>query len=315
MTIATRINTDFDFLTGDFDVVHRQLKNPLTGSTEWVESVGTCTARTALDGAVSIDEMQFPANGTYGMSLRLYDRAAQEWAIYWVNSRTGQLQPPVRGRWENGVAWLVGEDTHEGRPILASYRWSDVTEQTARWEQGFSVDGGVTWELNWVMEFTRRAEPVPRLDIPKVTGDFDFLQGDLTMAHRKLDAPLTGSETWSEMQTTLHAWTHFDGMVSIDEAVFSTPTGGGLTVRLFDKVAGEWSLYWITRRDVVLTPPQVGTFGADGVGIFDAREEIGGREVVVRYRWTRGEVPMWEQLFSVDDGRTWERNWVATFTR
>lgn len=199
--------------------------------------------------------------------------------------------------------------------MLASYRWSDITEQTAHWEQGFSVDGGVTWEKNWTMDFTRRPDPAPRLDIAKVTGDFDFLTGDFTMSHRRLDEPLSGRDTWSEMQTTLHGWTHFDGMVSIDEAFFPTATGGGLTLRLFDRVREEWALYWITRRDVVLTTPQVGTFGADGVGIFDAREEFGGREILVRYRWTPGAVPTWEQLFSADDGQTWERNWVTTFTR
>ena len=30
-----------------------------------------------------------------------------------------------------------------------------MTTPTPRWEQAFSDDGGVTWEANWIMEFTR----------------------------------------------------------------------------------------------------------------------------------------------------------------
>ena len=63
------------------------------------------------------------------------------------------------------------------KPVRASYRWSEVTESSARWEQAFSADDGQTWETNWVMEWTRRAaEPEdPRLPMP--TDDFDFLVG------------------------------------------------------------------------------------------------------------------------------------------
>jgi hypothetical protein len=35
----------------------------------------------------------------------------------------------------------------------------------------------------------------------------------------------------------------------------------------------------------------------------------------VRFIWTRGPTPRWEQAFSEDGGRTWETNWVMDYTR
>jgi hypothetical protein len=61
----------------------------------------------------------------------------------------------VVGRFRDGVGTFVGDDTFEGRPIKVRFTWSEITAQSARWQQELSDDDGRTWELNWVMELTR----------------------------------------------------------------------------------------------------------------------------------------------------------------
>jgi hypothetical protein len=352
-------------------VRHRQLVKPLSGSDEWTEYDGTCSARTHFDGAISIDEMQFPTKGSFGMSLRLFDPVEQEWSVYWVSSTTYEVGPPVRGRWSDGSCWLIGEDEYDGRPVLASYAWSDITETTAHWEQSFSVDGGETWELNWTMDFTRRDTPPPRLDVPKVTGDFDFLVGEWDMHNRRRRPALGEPAEWYELESTMKVWSYFDGAISFDEGWFPSlvsrvgdclTVGGvqvrasqggeaasmrgsswpllqrrevrawapptsrnhrhgtlgfrGATFRVYNPVQRTWSIHWINSQRGVLETPVIGSFDADGIGIFDGPDVWEGQPIDVRFRWTPGaEQASWEQSFSTDGGRTWVPNWQMTHTR
>jgi hypothetical protein len=316
MSTNTKVTSDFDFLIGHFDVVHRQLRKPLTGSDEWDEYAGTCTARTHFDGAISIDEMQFPTKGSYGLSIRLFDPVEKQWSIYWVDSRTMKLFPPVRGGWSNGSCLLVGEDEYDGRAILASYRWSDITEQTAHWEQAFSVDDGKTWETNWTMDFTRRATEPPPMDLAKVAGDFDFLVGEWDVHNRRRKPALGGDDHWYEMQANMVAYTYFNGAISFDEGWFPTEGFRGATLRLYDPVEKTWSIHWINSLRGILETPVIGSFTPDGVGIFEGPDSWEGRPIDVRFLWTRGtNIASWEQSFSTDHGTTWHPNWQMTHTR
>jgi hypothetical protein len=42
--------------------------------------------------------------------------------------------------------------------IFVRFVWSEITPNSAHFEQSFSVDGGKTWETNWITDQTRVTE-------------------------------------------------------------------------------------------------------------------------------------------------------------
>ncbi len=150
----------FDFLQGEWTIHHRRLKERLVGSTEWVEFETPFVLEQILGGLGNIDQCRTlpPAPFYEGVSLRFFDRTAEKWKIYWVDSNTGQLCPPVEGVFDGDRATFLGDDSHAGIPVRARFLWDKSDPDAPTWQQAFSVDGGETWETNWHMAF-RRAAP------------------------------------------------------------------------------------------------------------------------------------------------------------
>ena len=148
---------DFDFLAGTWSVANRRLKARGVGSTEWDEFPATNRCTPHLGGMVNVDETEFLTRGWTGMTLRTFDAAQRRWSIYWIDSRTGTLQPPVHGGFDGDRGEFYGEDEDDGRAVKVAFVWTKLGPDRARWEQSFSTDGGRTWEKNWIMEMTRTA--------------------------------------------------------------------------------------------------------------------------------------------------------------
>jgi hypothetical protein len=91
----------------------------------------------------------------------------------------------------------------------------------------------------------------------------------------------------------------------------------GVAFRLFNPKNGEWNIYWVdTKNPGALQPPIVGKFHGDH-GEFIGEDQFNGRKILCRFRWARfaNGGPQWEQAFSMDAGKTWETNWIMSFTR
>ncbi|MBU8895306.1 hypothetical protein KRR26_06795 [Corallococcus sp. M34] len=147
---------DFDFVMGEWTCVNRKLKQRFVESDDWDVFTSKMRCQPHLGGLTNVEETDFEP-GFSGMALRTFDLKARRWSIYWIDSRSGVLLPPVLGGFTGDVGLFYGEDTDGGRPIQVVFRWTRLGSDRARWEQAFSLDGEV-WETNWVMEFTRVAK-------------------------------------------------------------------------------------------------------------------------------------------------------------
>lgn len=149
---------DFDFLFGNWNVRNKRLERPLSGSLTSYEFDASCTVRPLWGGKGNIDEFVFdsPKGVFEGGTLRIYDRARHLWSLYWATPERGLITTPNVGKFnDDGVGEFFSEEIYEGREIVSRYTWTRKGEDRCSWEQAFSVDGRVTWEVNWTMEFIR----------------------------------------------------------------------------------------------------------------------------------------------------------------
>jgi hypothetical protein len=162
--------------------------------------------------------------------------------------------------------------------------------------------------------------PIPndvRNTWPQGARDFDFLEGEWLIQHRRLKDRLVGSDDWLEFETPFFMAPILGGLGNIDQCrTAGPPFFEGVSLRLFDTVDGLWRIYWMDSGGARLFPPVVGSF-AGARGTFRGEDTQDSRSVHVVFHWDKSDPdrPVWQQAFSADKGATWETNWFMHFRR
>lgn len=149
---------DFDFFLGRWKQQHRRLRERLVGSNDWEEAGGMLVVRKILGGLGNLEEgtLERASGVARVMTVRLFDPHTREWSLYWADSVNGwKWNLPQIGAFKEGRGEFYAHEPFGGKHIFSRYIWTPLTATTCRWEQAFSVDGGNTWETNWITEHTR----------------------------------------------------------------------------------------------------------------------------------------------------------------
>jgi hypothetical protein len=148
---------DFDWEIGTWKTELRRLAKPLSGSSEWVQYSGTTVVRKVLDGRANLVALRVKgaAGQIEGVSLRLYNPQTKQWSLNFASVRNGVMTQPVYGGFRDGRGEFFGQDSLDGRAIFVRFVVSKVTNESWRFEQAYSEDGGRTWETNWIATDSR----------------------------------------------------------------------------------------------------------------------------------------------------------------
>ncbi len=149
--------------------------------------------------------------------------------------------------------------------------------------------------------------------------DFDFIIGDWSVKHRRLNERLSGCTEWTEFSGRSSTRKTLGGFGNLEDNILDFPEGAfrAVALRSYCQESRTWSIWWLDGRNPTrLDKPVVGQFNAN-TGLFYADDVFDAKPIKIRFTWTSvpNEGPRWEQAFSDDAGSTWETNWTMQFVR
>jgi hypothetical protein len=148
--------------------------------------------------------------------------------------------------------------------------------------------------------------------------DFDFEFGSWTAHVKRLAHPLTGSHTWIDYSGTSVVRKIWNGKANLGELEIGNLQTHiqALSFRLYDPQSAQWNVYFANSRVGILGVPMVGAFN-NGRGMFYDTETYNGKPIRVRFVFSDITPRFFRlvQSFSPDGGKSWESNWIATFSR
>ena len=148
--------------------------------------------------------------------------------------------------------------------------------------------------------------------------DFDAEVGTWTIHTKRLMHPLAHANDWMTYDGTKTVISTWSGKASVAEVKEDGAAGHlhFIALRLYDPGARQWSLNFMSAGNATFGIPLTGELRDGGIE-FNGPDTLNGRNIQVRFvsRAQDADRASSEQYFSDDGGRTWELNWVNTYTR
>jgi hypothetical protein len=151
---------DFDFARGSWHTHITRVLDPFDGGTHTMTMDGTKTARAVWNGRAWLEEIEAdgPDGHWQGATFFLYNPKSGQWSQQYIDSASGDFQPPTVGSFKDGRAEFFATEVYQGRNVLVRGVWSDISTDAHRYEISYSQDGGRTWLAGFKAYLTRIKE-------------------------------------------------------------------------------------------------------------------------------------------------------------
>jgi hypothetical protein len=313
----------FDFQFGSWRVQVSRLLDPRGASARWTHYDGIHVVTPLFGGNANIGVLDIagPAGSIEGLQLRSYDPSTQRWKLSFASSSDGVVRPPSIGRFANGQGVFYDSARIGGRPSRVRTVMAILSQTTYRDVISYSTDGS-QWHPLWIASYAKIPDAehsAAAAPSSASVGDFDFQIGTWHVDLKRLARRLTGSHDWQTYTGSLVVRRLWNGRANVGELDVRQGSEriAYVMLRTYNPQTRQWHDYAVDTSDgSVLFPPAVGRF-SNGRGELYDRETRAGRSIVVRYVFDdiTARSCRFVQSFSADNGKTWERNVVAIFTR
>lgn len=317
---------DFDFHFGTWTTHILTLQATGSGPATWVKMTGTVIDRKIWQGRANLEEIEAAGAGAHfqGFTLFLYNPKSHQWSQSFASKGSGTLGQPMIGEFRNGQGELFGQESYQGRTVLARAIWSNITPDSYHYQEAYSADGGKTWHLYFIAQLTRQSQGVPEEAAQSKGSEqgglhgFDFNIGAWRTNISALDRPLKDPKSWVKFEGTHIVHRIWNGWADFGQLEINGPTGHieDLALRLYNPQSRQWTVYIASSRSGVLGPPVIGEF-KNGRGVFIGQDQFIGKTVLVRNVWSDITANSChnEWALSDDAGKTWTVYWIANDTR
>lgn len=144
----------FDFWVGEWDV-NLRIHQP-DGS--WQDAQQAEARIYPILSGKAVLEL-WESTAIKGFSVRYFDTDQRQWVL-WLNwpgpNRSGSSS--LTGTFRHGRGdFYSTRQAPDGSEVTSRYSFNDITPHSLRWDDGYSEDGGSTWQGRWIMEWTRTA--------------------------------------------------------------------------------------------------------------------------------------------------------------
>ena len=138
--------TLFDFWVGEWNLTWKN-QDGTSGS-------GKNHIIKILNGKV-IQENFEDSNGYKGMSLSVFSSKRKTWHQAWADSQEGYYN--FEGGLEGNMpVFKTIMREVDGKKIIQRMKFYDITKDSLVWEWEITKDGGITWESQWRIYYTRK---------------------------------------------------------------------------------------------------------------------------------------------------------------
>jgi len=90
-----------------------------------------------------------------GVGHTTFNRETGEWMDTWTDDMSGSMSV-YTGTKKDGKMVLMGEDHYQGKSVLTRLTTTFDTETSFKWQMEHSYDGGETWAVQMVSDYTKK---------------------------------------------------------------------------------------------------------------------------------------------------------------